>query len=126
MSDAAAAPLAGRALLVTGGSSGIGRAIATAAARAGANVALTYRTNERGARDVEREILALGRRAAVIRLNLTDDRAVRQLGPAARDLLGGLDVWVNNAGADILTGAGASLSDVEKLDRVLAVNLRGT
>src|SRR5204862_1163272 len=43
-----------------------------------------------------------------------------------RDLLGGLDVWVNNAGADILTGSGASLSDVEKLDRVLGVDLRGT
>src|SRR3954471_5045748 len=126
MSDAVAAPLAGRALLVTGGSSGIGRAIAIAAARAGARVALTYRMNEAGARDVERDILALGRRAAVIQLDLTDERAVRALGPAARDLLGGLDVWVNNAGADILTGSGASLSDVEKLDRVLGVDLRGT
>ena len=49
-------------MLVTGASSGIGRAIALAAARAGADVALTYRTNERGAREVEREICALGRR----------------------------------------------------------------
>ena len=51
---------------------------------------------------------------------------MRALGPAARDALGRLDVWVNNAGADILTGAGASLSDVEKLDLLLAVDLRGT
>ena len=126
MSDAVAAPLAGRAVLVTGASSGIGRAIALAAARAGADVALTYRANEDGAREVEREIHALGRRAAVIRLDLTDDQSVRALGPAARDALGRLDVWVNNAGADILTGAGASLSDVEKLDLLLAVDLRGT
>ena len=119
MTDVVAAPLAGRAVLVTGASSGIGRAIAFAAARAGADVALTYRANENGAREVEREIQALGRRAAVIRLDVADDSSVRALGSAARDALGRLDVWVNNAGADILTGSGASLSAVEKLDRVL-------
>jgi 3-oxoacyl-[acyl-carrier protein] reductase len=122
----AAVPLAGRAVLVTGASSGIGRAIALAAARAGADVALTYRQNEGGARQVGRDIRALGRRAAVIRLDLTDDESVRGLGPAAGDALGRLDVWVNNAGADVLTGAAASLSDVEKLDLLLAADLRGT
>jgi 3-oxoacyl-[acyl-carrier protein] reductase len=122
----AAACLAGRAVLVTGASSGIGRAIALAAARAGADVAVTYRQNEDGARQVERDIGALGRRAAVIRLDLTDDDSVRRLGPTACDALGRLDVWVNNAGADVLTGAAASLSDVEKLDLLLAVDLRGT
>ena len=95
-------------------------------ARAGADVALTYWANENGAREVKREIQALGRRAAVIRLDVADDSSVRALGPAARDALGRLDVWVNNAGADILTRSGASLSAVEKLDRVLAVDLRGT
>src|SRR4029077_15519010 len=126
MTDVVAAPLAGRAVLVTGGSSGIGRAIAYAAARAGADVALTYRANEAGARDGEREIRSLGRRAAVLRLDVTDDSSLRALGPAARDALGRLDVWVNNAGADILTGSGASLSTIEKLDKLLAVDLRGT
>ena len=85
-------------MLVTGGSSGIGRAIALAAARAGADVAVTYRANAAGAQDVQHEIVALGR----------------------------LDVWINNAGADILTGSGASLSPIEKLDLLLAVDLRGT
>jgi 3-oxoacyl-[acyl-carrier protein] reductase len=126
MPDVVTLPLAGRAVLVTGASSGIGRAIALAAARAGADVALTYRVNEDGAREVERAILTLGRRAAALRFDVTDDLSVRSLGPAARDRLGRLDVWVNNAGADILTGAGASLSDVEKLDLLLAVDLRGT
>jgi 3-oxoacyl-[acyl-carrier protein] reductase len=126
MTDVVAVPLDGRVVLVTGASSGIGRAIAIAAAGAGADVALTYRVNEDGARDVEREIRRLGRRAAVIRLDLTDDVSVRALGPAARDALGRLDVWVNNAGADILTGSGTSLSDVEKLDLLIAVDLRGT
>src|SRR5256885_13618374 len=104
-----APPLSDRAVLVTGGSSGIGRAIAIACARAGADVALTYRANSNGARDTEREVQALGRRAIVLELDLEQEPSVRALGPAARDALGRLDVWVNNAGADILTGAGAAL-----------------
>jgi 3-oxoacyl-[acyl-carrier protein] reductase len=126
MTGGVLAPLAGRAIVVTGGSSGIGRAIALAAARAGADVALTFRANEDGAREVERAITALGRRAVAIRLDVTDGHALRALGPKARDVLGRLDVWINNAGADILTGPGARLSDVEKLDLLLAVDLRGT
>ena len=118
--------LAGRAVLVTGASSGIGKAIALAAARAGADVAVTYRKNEAGARDVELQVRALGRRAAVIPLDLTDPESVREVGPAARGGLGHLDAWINNAGADILTGSAASLSPVEKLELLLAVDVRGT
>jgi 3-oxoacyl-[acyl-carrier protein] reductase len=124
MSDQAT--LTGRVMLVTGGSSGIGRAIALAAARAGADVALTYRTNSSGARQVEQEILGLGRKARAIQLDVASEAAIRDVGPAVRAALGRLDVWVNNAGADILTGAGAELSDVEKLALLLAVDLRGT
>jgi 3-oxoacyl-[acyl-carrier protein] reductase len=113
-------------MLVTGASSGIGRAIALAAARAGADVAITYRENEQGAREVEREIRSLGRRTATLRLDLADDQSLRALGPAAREALGHLDVWVNNAGADILTGAGGALTRSEKVDQVLRVDLRGT
>src|SRR5437867_10207957 len=63
-----ARPLAGLGVLVTGASSGIGRAVALGAARAGADVALTYRANERGAREVAADIEALDRRAAVLQL----------------------------------------------------------
>jgi 3-oxoacyl-[acyl-carrier protein] reductase len=118
--------LTGRVVLVTGASSGIGRAIALATARAGADVALTYRSNLDGAREVERDIISLGRRASVIRFDIADGKSMRALGPAARDALGRVDVWVNNAGADILTGSAASLPAVEKLDLLLAVDLRGT
>ena len=126
MTDTPALPLAGRAMLVTGGSSGIGRAIALAAARAGADIALTYRVNESGAREVERGIRAAGRRAVVLRLDLAEAGSVRAVGPAALDALGRLDAWVNNAGADILTGPGASMSDEEKLDLLTTIDLRGT
>jgi 3-oxoacyl-[acyl-carrier protein] reductase len=126
MTDAATPPLYGQGLLVTGASSGIGRAIALAAAAAGADVALTYRSNEAGAREVAGEIQRLGRRAAVLPLDLADAAQVAGVGPAALSALGRLDAWVNNAGADILTGAAASLSQTEKLDHLLAVDLRGT
>jgi len=119
-------PLAGRVVLITGASSGIGRAIALAAATAGADIALTYRTNKDGAQAVSREIQSFGRRAEVFHLDLTDNRSLDALGVSARDALGRLDVWVNNAGADILTGRAASLSTAEKLDLLLAVDLRGT
>jgi 3-oxoacyl-[acyl-carrier protein] reductase len=113
-------------VLVTGASSGIGRAIAIASARAGADVALTYRLNERGARDVSREIEGLGRRARVIRLDLADVTSINALGSAARAALGGVDAWVNNAGADVLTGPASTMAVTEKLDLLMRVDLRGS
>jgi 3-oxoacyl-[acyl-carrier protein] reductase len=122
----AAPPLAGMRVLVTGGSSGIGRGIAIAAARAGADIALTYRANERGARDVAREVEAFGRRARVIRLDLSDPASTNALASAARAAFGGVDAWINNAGADVLTGPSSTLTATEKLDLLLRVDLRGT
>ena len=119
-------PLAHRRVLVTGGSSGIGRAIALAAARAGADVALTYRANDEGARAVAREVEALGRRALVLPLDLSDAAAIEALTAAVRERMGGVDAWINNAGADVLTGSGARLTPIERLDLLLRVDLRGT
>lgn len=124
--EAGSKALAEHCVLVTGGSSGIGRAIALAAAGAGADVALTYRVNVEGARETERAITAIGRRAAALQFDATNDQSLRALGPAAREALGRIDVWVNNAGADILTGPAASLTAPEKLDLLLGVDLRGT
>jgi 3-oxoacyl-[acyl-carrier protein] reductase len=121
-----AGSLAGRAVLVTGGSSGIGKAIAIAAAHAGADVAITYRANAAGAEEVQRAVGALGRRTSAIHLDLASAASIGDLGAAARRALGRIDVWINNAGADILTGDAAALSRIEKLDRLIAVDLRGT
>lgn len=118
--------LAGKVVLVTGASSGIGRAIALACARAGADLGITYRGNAAGANETAAEIRALGRRAEVFR---TDVSREEDVGTLARDMesrFGRADVWVNNAGADILTGAGGRMSRLEKLDLLLAVDLRGT
>lgn len=121
-----AGQLAGKRVLVTGGSSGIGRAIAIAAARAGADVAITWKSNEAGANAVAADIRATGRRAVIVRADVGEAEGLEQLRDFLRDALGGIDAWVNNAGADILTGQGATLSRREKLDLLLRVDLRGT
>src|SRR5436305_7377774 len=125
----AAAPtfsLGGREALVTGASSGIGRAMALAYAAAGADVVLTYRGNRRGAEESAVQARAAGRRAEPLQADIAEGRDVDGLADAVRRAFGRVDVWVNNAGADILTGEAARLSWAEKLDRLLAVDLRGT
>ncbi len=118
--------LAGKRVLVTGASSGIGRAIAIAAAQAGADVALTYRANESGANAVAAEIRTTGRRAVITRADVSDQAQLTELVATLKAALGGVDAWVNNAGADILTGTGTTLSRREKLDLLLRVDLAGT
>jgi 3-oxoacyl-[acyl-carrier protein] reductase len=113
-------------VLVTGASSGIGRAIALGCAREGADVALSYRSNRPGADATAAEIRALGRRAEVFQADLAQDADVEALAAGLGQRFDRLDVWINNAGADILTGKGGRENRVAKLDRVLAVDLRGT
>ena len=113
-------------VLVTGASSGIGRAIALGCARAGADVALTYRDNQAGAEETAVAIRELGRRAEVLRVDISVGADVTRLAAELRRRFARVDAWINNAGADILTGRGGQLSRLEKLDLLLAVDLRGT
>jgi 3-oxoacyl-[acyl-carrier protein] reductase len=118
--------LAGSTMVVTGASRGIGRSIALAAARAGADVALTYHRSETGARETADEIASIGRTARVYPFDASDPEASVTLASRARADLGRIDAWVNNAGADILTGDAADRSILEKLEMLIAVDLRGT
>ncbi|HSR91150.1 MAG TPA: SDR family NAD(P)-dependent oxidoreductase, partial [Gemmatimonadales bacterium] len=113
-------------VVVTGASSGIGRAIALACAAAGGNIATTYRANRDGADKVVSEIKALGRECITLQVDVTDDEDLAELAGAVRDRFGRVDVWINNAGADILTGQAADQDRFEKLDALLEVDLRGT
>jgi 3-oxoacyl-[acyl-carrier protein] reductase len=113
-------------VLVTGASSGIGRAIALRCAAAGADLAITYRSNQEGADATARDIRGLGRRVEVFRTDIGRQPEIDQLVTNLRNVFTRVDVWINNAGADILTGDAARLSRLDKLEMVLAVDLRGT
>jgi 3-oxoacyl-[acyl-carrier protein] reductase len=111
---------------VTGASSGIGRAIAETFAAEGAAVLLTHRASPERAREVAGAIAAGGGRALVRQADLATRDACDRLVAEACDELGRVDVWVNNAGADVLTGEAAAWEWERKLDVLLAVDLKGT
>ncbi|HAF09620.1 MAG TPA: beta-ketoacyl-ACP reductase [Chloroflexi bacterium] len=94
----AALPLAGKVALVTGGSRGIGRAIALDLARHGADVAFTFAKDEAAAASVSREADAADQRAVALRADGRSDGDVRLAVAAAVDRFGALDILVNNAG----------------------------
>ena len=111
---------------MTGASSGIGRAIVEAYAAEGAVVLLTHRASPERAREVADAIGSRGGRALVRQADLATRDACERLVAEARDELGRVDVWVNNAGADVLTGEAAAWEWERKLDALLAVDLKGT
>ncbi len=90
--------LAGRVALVTGSSRGIGRGAALALARAGADVAVNYRSAHKEADEVERQILALGRRSVSVQADMSVSREVERVAEEVRARLGPVDILVNNAG----------------------------
>jgi len=123
--------LKGKNVLVTGGSSGIGQAIAVRFAEYGANVAINYLRQPEEAHDTEEQVHACvakvrqeGVQDVLVGGDVSDeDDVVRMVGEAAEGL-GGLDILVNNAGIQI-SRPSHELSSAD-FDRVLAVNLRGS
>lgn len=87
---------------------------------------LTYRQSATEAEAVEKAIRALGVRSETARLDLAEPPTIAALATRARQHFGRVDAWINNAGADILTGTGAELDTVAKLDRLLTIDLKGT
>ncbi|MBY3070130.1 SDR family oxidoreductase [Rhizobium laguerreae] len=114
--------LAGMRALVTGGSRGIGAAIALALADKGADVAITYERSADRAAEVVKAIEGKGRKALAIQADSADPAAVKRSVDEAARALGGLDILVNNA-AIALYGAIADVS-VEQIDALLDVNVR--
>jgi 3-oxoacyl-[acyl-carrier protein] reductase len=115
--------LEGKIALITGGSRGIGAAIARRLAADGANVAITYTKDADAAASVVKAIEGVGRKAIAIQADAADAKAVKAAVEKAVASFGRLDVLVNNAGTAIPKTF--EESTLEEMDRVLDVNVRG-
>ena len=113
--------------VVTGASSGIGRAIALSLANAGVKrLLIHYRANEPGALETASEAKALGADVVLKAVDLSDSHSTDELAAFAFERLGVVHTWVNNAGADVLTGESGELSFDEKLRLLFDVDVLGT
>jgi len=116
--------LEGKIALVTGGSRGIGAAIAKRLAADGANVAITYAKDANAASEVVQAIERAGGTAVAIQAEAADAEAVKAAVQKAAKTFGRLDVLVNNAGTAIPKPF--EETTLEELDRVIGINIRGT
>jgi citronellol/citronellal dehydrogenase len=122
--------LHGKTLFITGGSRGIGQAIAVRAAADGANVVLVAKTTEPNARlpgtlySAAEAVEAAGGQALPIPTDIRDETAVAAAVQAARDRFGGIDILVNNASAIQLTPT--PQTPMKRFDLMFGVNVRGT
>jgi 3-oxoacyl-[acyl-carrier protein] reductase len=117
------APLTGKVALVTGGSRGMGAAIAKRLAADGASVAITYSKGADAASSVVKEIERGGGKAIAIQADAADAEAVRNAVERTVTTLGRLDVLVNNAGTAIPKPF--EEATLEEMDRVININIRG-
>jgi glucose 1-dehydrogenase len=126
--------LTGKNVLVTGGSSGIGQAIAVRMGREGANVAINYLSDSDKARETTEKIeVALeecmdecqrqGVKTTLLQADVSKESDVTEMVGRAVEDLGGVDILVNNAGIQI-SGASDAI-EIDEFDKVIAVNLRG-
>ncbi len=115
--------LQGKVALVTGGSRGIGAAIARRLASEGANVVITYTNNATAAQAVVEEIQRAGREAIAVQADSGQSEQVRNAVATTVTQFGGIDILVNNAGAAVM-GSVESFAETD-FDHLLAVNVKG-
>ena len=116
--------LEGKIALITGGSRGIGAAIAKRLAADGANVAITYTKGADAAASVVKEVERAGRKAIAIQADAADAEAVKAAVEKTVATFGRLDVLVNNAGTAIPKKF--EETTLEEMDRLIDINIRGT
>ncbi|HEY2762058.1 MAG TPA: SDR family oxidoreductase [Pirellulales bacterium] len=118
--------LSGQVAVVTGSSGGIGRAIALELAAAGADVLIHTGHDRAATNQTSAEVARLGRQAHVLLADFHSEQAVAEFGAAAWNWRGAVDVWINNAGANILTGENRELDFQKKLQRLWQVDVLAT
>lgn len=114
-----------KVVLITGGTRGIGRAIAVAFARSGASVAVSYTSNEAAAAELGDELGGLGARHLEVRADSARLDEIRSLFARVKETFGRIDVVVSNAGIELIDTPALELTEAD-VDRVLNVNVRGT
>jgi glucose 1-dehydrogenase len=114
--------LTGKVAIVTGGNSGIGKAIVLALAEAGANIVIDYVANEQATEDLEKKVAALGDQSIGVEADVSKVEDLERLIKAAVDAFGRLDVMVNNAGIETRT----SILDTTEAqyEKVMEINLK--
>ncbi len=116
----------GQHVVITGAARGLGRALALAFARGGASVLLHYAHAEAAAQELRSLIEQEGGHALAVQADLRHAQEVERLVDRARSALGPLDVWINNAGASANTSETQGLSEEERFERLLQVDVMGT
>ena len=118
--------LAGQVAVVTGSSRGVGAAIALELAAAGADVLVHGFTSQAAAEGVVQQVQQLGRKSIFVKADLAETDCYEQFVESAWQWQQGVNIWVNNAGADVLTGQRANDTFQEKLQRLWQVDVQGT
>lgn len=126
MSELSRQQLSGKTAVVTGSSSGIGRSIALELAASGADLVIHAHRNRTGADETATEVRKIGQQAVVFLADLSDLGETTRLADEAWRWRGMVDIWVNNAGVDTLTGNAAKQSFEEKLARLWQVDVLAT
>ena len=114
--------LTGKVAIVTGGNSGIGKAVVLALAEAGANIVIDYVANEQATEDLEKQVAALGDQSIGVEADVSKVEDLERLVKSAVDAFGRLDIMVNNAGVETRT----SILDTTEAqyEKVMEINLK--
>jgi 3-oxoacyl-[acyl-carrier protein] reductase len=119
--------LNGRVTLITGGGTGIGRAIACSFAKEGATIVINYSKSESDAVRTAAEVKALGVSSSIIRADVSSDSQVRAMVDQVRKEFGRVDILVNNAGyTRFINHADLEAMEEETWDRIFAINVKGS
>ncbi len=116
--------LEGKKAIVTGGGRGIGRAIALAYAKEGADILVNYHSNDAAAQEVVKEVEGMGRKAVTVKADVSNYSDAHKMVETAANELGGVDILVNNAGMS-KPGMLLKMSE-EDWDKIIDIHLKGT
>ncbi len=116
--------LKGKNIIITGASRGIGREIALKLAKEGANIVVGYRSSEEDAIKLKKEIESYGSKALIVKGDVTESNYAKELVNICKEVLGGIDVLINNAGIT-KDGLIMRMRD-EDFSSVIDTNLKGT